>query len=165
MITFRELKALVAQNKNKKFTIQLPNQKLVPAAFHITEVGQVSKTFIDCGGKVRSQVTALLQVWLGPDEDHRLNTRKLAKILDISSSVVLNEDSPVEVEYEDAVISQFPVEETVAAGDAVVLRLGTKHTDCLAKDSCLPDSCGDGGGCCAPPGKPGAIPIQKAANG
>ena len=35
----------------KTIAFQLPNGDLVPAHFHVTEVGQISKRFIDCGGK------------------------------------------------------------------------------------------------------------------
>jgi hypothetical protein len=60
---------------------------------------------------------------------------------------------PVEIEYEDGVISQFPVT-SVGDGAAVTVHLGTKHTDCLAKEVCLPsaapstDCCAPGSGCC-----------------
>jgi len=60
---------------------------------------------------------------------------------------------PVEIEYEDGFISQFPVV-SIGAGDAVDVHLGTKHTDCLAKDVCLPSAtptserCSPGSGCC-----------------
>lgn len=145
-MNFKQLKKLFNENKNKQFKIQLPNQELVPAAFHITEVGQVDKKFIDCGGKVRSHSTALLQVWLGADEDHRLNTEKMAKILNLSLSVISREDIPVEVEYEDAVISQYPVDDSQITDEAVILRLGTKHTDCLAKEQC--GSATSGEACC-----------------
>ena len=37
-------------------------------------------------------------------------------------------------------------------GGSVVLSLGTRHTDCLAKESCLPaqpgENCCAGSGCC-----------------
>lgn len=32
----------------------LPNGTIVPQHFHVTEVGQVTKNFIDCGGTVRN---------------------------------------------------------------------------------------------------------------
>ena len=70
----------------------------------------------------------------------------MAKILELSSSVVLKDDIPVEVEYEDALISQYAVEGAGVTGDAVILQLGTKHTDCLAKEVCCPTS--DGEACC-----------------
>ena len=38
-----------------KIGFQLPNGELVPSHFHVTEVGKITKDFIDCGGKVRSE--------------------------------------------------------------------------------------------------------------
>jgi hypothetical protein len=37
-----------------KLQFKLENGQLVPAHFHITEVGKVSKHFIDCGGTIRT---------------------------------------------------------------------------------------------------------------
>ncbi len=34
-------------------SFQLPDGSLVPGHFHVTEVGRISKHFIDCGGTVR----------------------------------------------------------------------------------------------------------------
>jgi hypothetical protein len=59
---------------------------------------------------------------------------------DHAVSIVL----PVEIEYEDGVISQFPLQEIGEEGASFTLRLGSKHTDCLAKDKCGMES-----GCCA----------------
>jgi hypothetical protein len=144
----KELKTLLEENRNKQFLIQLPNQNQVPLSFHVTEVGQVNKTFIDCGGKVHSTQTCQLQVWVGEDVDHRLETGKMADILKLAKSIVPNDDVEVEIEYEDATISQYPVENYTITDDAVTLHLATKHTDCLAKELCiLPSSCG-ASGCC-----------------
>jgi hypothetical protein len=59
----------------------------------------------------------------------------------------------VELEYEDGLISQFPLHAVANDGEWLVITLGMKHTDCLAKDICLPpakdsDSCCAGSGCC-----------------
>ena len=43
-------------NKLDKIGFQLPNGKLVPNHFHVTEVGKITKHFIDCGGTVRNEV-------------------------------------------------------------------------------------------------------------
>ena len=45
----RELSAL----ENVVFI--LPNGNYVPEHFHVTEVGLITKHFIDCGGKVRKE--------------------------------------------------------------------------------------------------------------
>lgn len=34
----------------EKIAFQLPNGDLVPTHFHVTEIGKVTKHFIDCGG-------------------------------------------------------------------------------------------------------------------
>ena len=34
---------------------QLPNGELVPNHFHVTEVGKITKHFIDCGGTERKE--------------------------------------------------------------------------------------------------------------
>jgi hypothetical protein len=67
---------------------------------------------------------------------------------------------PVEIEYEDEVISQYTIEGHELGGRSVVLKLAHKHTDCLAKERCgIPAAIKDGneeekaaccgaGGCC-----------------
>ena len=42
---------------NQMETVQfvLPNGSLIPPHFHITEVGQIEKRFIDCGGVLRKE--------------------------------------------------------------------------------------------------------------
>ena len=37
---------------------------VVPAHFHITEVGRVDRYFIDCGGAKRKQTRINLQLWI-----------------------------------------------------------------------------------------------------
>ena len=143
-----EFKTLLEENRNKQFLIQLPNQYQVPLSFHVTEVGKVNKTFIDCGGKVHSVQTCQLQIWVGDDVDHRLESGKMADILKLAKSIVPNDDMDLEIEYEDAVISQYPVENYTVTADAVTLNLTTKHTDCLAKELCMVPSSSGATGCC-----------------
>jgi hypothetical protein len=52
----------------------------VPEHFHLTEVGVVTKNFIDCGGTVRSERVANFQLWDANDSDHRLKPQKLLNI-------------------------------------------------------------------------------------
>jgi hypothetical protein len=105
-------------------------------SFHVTEVGRVQKDFIDCGGTTREAVTCQLQVWVGEDFNHRIETEKASKILEKAKSLLPDDSVPVEIEYEDEVISQYKIEGHEIDGDAVVLKLASKHTDCLAKELC-----------------------------
>jgi hypothetical protein len=146
-----QFKALLEANRTKQFLLQLPDGKTVPQAFHITEVGVISKTFIDCGGKVHSTQTCQLQAWIGPDVDHKIEAGKMADILEKSKAILPHDFLDLEVEYEDTIISQYPVQEALVSDDAVTLVLTHKHTDCLAKELCIVPvggDCAPGSGCC-----------------
>ena len=63
---------------------QLPNGKFVPAHFHITEVGVITRNYIDCGGMLRQEDKLNLQLWVASDTDHRLKPKKVLDILQLS---------------------------------------------------------------------------------
>ncbi|MGK0335318.1 MAG: hypothetical protein ACI974_002146, partial [Paraglaciecola sp.] len=48
-----EIKTFLASTET--LLINLPDGTPVPAHFHVTEVGEVSKTFVDCGGTLRRE--------------------------------------------------------------------------------------------------------------
>lgn len=148
-----ELTALLAAFGEKPVSFVLPDGGRIPAHAHITEVGRIDREFLDCGGVLRRTSFCCLQAWVADDTDHRLSAGKLVTIIGRALEPLGLAALPVEVEYEDGLISQFPVV-SVSAGDVVVLHLGTKHTDCLAKEICLPvpgaaeGSCKPDSGCC-----------------
>lgn len=131
-----ELKSLLAEHSDRFFRIRLPDGGAVPVSFHVTEVGQMHKTFIDCGGKLRETTTCQLQVWVGADYEHRIETGKMASILDKARSILPDDSVPVEIEYEDRVISQYTISSHELSDDSVVLILANKHTECLAPELC-----------------------------
>jgi hypothetical protein len=141
---------ILAENPSVPLHLMLPDGDLVPAHFHVTEVGRVPKDFIDCGGTVRSSAACVLQVWVAGDRDHRLDTAKLAGILRLAAPVLKAADLPVEVEYEDGRVSQYPVSAAEVTPSGVLFHLGTKHTACLAPDRCGVDASGPS--CCSTPG-------------
>ncbi len=133
-----ELKSLLNEHPDRHFRIKLPDGGSVPLSFHVTEVGHVRKTFLDCGGKRRESVSCQLQVWVGEDYAHRIETGKMAAILDLAKAYLPDETVPVEIEYEDKVISQYTVAGFELTEEAVVLDLAHKHTECLAPELCEP---------------------------
>lgn len=149
-----EFKQILQSNPDKQFRLMLPNQSDVPVSFHITEVAHVQKRFIDCGGKRHTTDTCQLQAWLGEDTNHRLKAGRMADIMRLASDILpAGQDLDIEVEYEDKTISQYPVADYMVTGDAVILTLRSKHTDCLAKELCvpkLPMAAGASAGCCGP---------------
>lgn len=110
---------------------QLPDGNLVPNHFHVTEVGKVSKHFIDCGGTVRHEEVINFQLWEANDYDHRLHPEKLVHIIELSEKVLELEDLNIEVEYQDTTIGKFGLD-----FDGTNFLLTTKQTDCLAKSAC-----------------------------
>lgn len=118
-------------NGMERLEFQLPNGTLVPSHFHVTEVGQIEKRFIDCGGVVRSEKVVNFQLWNANDYDHRLHPEKLVSIIKLSEKILKIEDAEVEVEYQGQTIEKFGLD-----FDGQKFLLTTKQTDCLAKDNC-----------------------------
>lgn len=143
-------------NPDKHVGFVFDDGDAIPERFHVTEVGHVVKNFIDCGGTVRKVASAQLQIWLGEDMDHRLTAGRLAKIIDLAGPILPDDTLPVEVEYENCVLSQYTVEAVNSTDQQVMFSLADKHTDCLAKELCCPTpaaagaeaGCGCGPKCC-----------------
>lgn len=124
-----DVKSALAQLDTIAF--ELPNGQLVPSHFHVTEVGKISKHFIDCGGTVRNEEVINFQLWNANDYNHRLHPEKLINIIELSEKVLGLQDANVEVEYQGESIQKFGLDFN---GNTFLLT--TKQTDCLAKDSC-----------------------------
>ena len=81
----------------ENFTIQLPNGTLVPAHFHITEMGLLTKNFIDCGNTIHEEKAITFQVWFAGDLEHRLAPSKVFKIIEASKKLIGDNDFELEV--------------------------------------------------------------------
>ncbi|MFD1064351.1 DUF6428 family protein [Winogradskyella litorisediminis] len=110
---------------------KLPNGSLVPSHFHVTEVGKISKTFIDCGGKLRQESVINFQLWEADDYDHRLHPDKLLNIIKLSEEKLGLRDVEIEVQYQSDTIGKYDL----GFKDGSFL-LVSKQTNCLALDSC-----------------------------
>jgi Family of unknown function (DUF6428) len=139
-MTLQELKQLAADHSAKAIELRLPNGGMVPSSFHITELAHVRKSLVDCGGRMKVEEMCQLQAWRGSDDGHRVSGAKLGKILEKGSSLFFNDDLPVEIEYEDELISQYRVDNEEIIGSHLRLNLASKHTDCRARDVCSRDS-------------------------
>ena len=76
----------------------------------MTEVGKVTKHFIDCGGTERNEEVISFQLWSANDYDHRLHSKKLLDIIELSEKVLGIEDLEIEVEYQADTIGKFGLE-------------------------------------------------------
>ncbi len=146
-----------ALSQLETIAFQLPNGELIPNHFHVTEIGEINKSFIDCGGTVRNEKVVNFQLWNANDYDHRLHPEKLVHIIELSEKTLNIGDFEVEVEYQGQTIEKFGLD-----FDGTNFLLTTKQTDCLAKEKCdistekqkvkLNDlqnsTCTPGSGCC-----------------
>jgi len=148
------LRAALAAHPDRPLSVIWTDGEPIEAHFHVTEVGRVQRDFVDCGGKLRRVVTCLLQTWVGEDVGHRITARKLLKAIELAAPVLGGDDLPVELEYEACNVVQVKIAAVEVAADALLIRVASKHTDCLAKDVCLPapasasSGCKPGQGCC-----------------
>lgn len=127
-----KLSQLKNQLKNlTEVNFLLPSGTAVPAHFHVTEVGQVTKKYIDCGGTLRNESVISFQLWEAEDYDHRLSAAKLVDIIQLAERVLELPDLDVEVEYQGDTIGRYGLDV-----DGTNFLLTATQTDCLAKDKC-----------------------------
>lgn len=115
----------------EKVEFQLENGTFVPKHFHITEIGQITKNFIDCSGVIRTEKTVNFQLWNANDLEHRLQPNKLLHIISLSEEKLGIEDFEIEVEYQSGTIGKYDLE-----FNRKTFVLKSKTTACLAQDNC-----------------------------
>jgi hypothetical protein len=157
-MTLEQIKSILPTLDNVEF--QLENGMFVPEHFHVTEVGQITKNFIDCGGTIRNEKVVNFQLWNANDFEHRLKPTKLLNIIQMSEEKLGIENAEIEVEYQNETIGKYDLEFN---GKNFILK--NKTTACLAQDACgIPlekqkknlselttnssNSCTPGSGCC-----------------
>ena len=152
----------LSEIKNKLSSVEtvafvLPNGTYVPEHFHVTEVGLITKNFIDCGGVVRKETVVNFQLWNANDFQHRLKPKRLLDIITVSEKILGIGDFEIEVEYQNETIGKYDL-----GFNGKDFTLLNKQTACLAEDQCgipsskqkTPDNntetscCAPGGSCC-----------------
>lgn len=151
-----EVKNILQNLENVEF--QLEDGTFVPEHFHVTEIGQISKKFIDCGGVVRNEKVVNFQLWNADDYEHRLKPEKLLQIIELAEIQLGIEDAEIEVEYQATTIGKYDLDFN---GQNFLLL--NKKTACLAEDACgihvktensfivigeSSNSCSPGSSCC-----------------
>lgn len=152
-----EVKQYLSNAESVNF--KLEDGTMVPEHFYVTEVGIITKDFIDCGGVVRHEKVANFQLWNADDHEHRLKAGKLLSIIGLSEKVLGMEDLDIEVEYQAQTIGKYDL-----GYDGENFLLLSKQTACLAPEQCgVPAEkpklqmqnlaatggiCTPGGGCC-----------------
>ena len=125
-----EIKDILLHLENVSF--QTENGDLVPEHFHVTEVGMITKHFIDCGGMIRNEKKVAFQLWDANDFEHRLKPTKLLNIIKLSEGILGIEDAEIEVEYQGS----FTIEKYNLDFKENTFILTSTKTACLAENKC-----------------------------
>lgn len=126
-----ELKSTLQKSNLVNFSVK--NGHDIPAHFHVTELGKVTRSSIDCGGKLHEDTSLILQLWVAADLQHRLTSEKFLKIIDHSERSLSLPDEQILVEYQGNTLESYSLD--FSQGDFVLSPL---KTECKAMDSCSP---------------------------
>lgn len=124
-----DIKKILPTLNNVEF--RLENGTFVPEHFHITEVGAITKHFIDCGGIIRNEKVVNFQLWNACDFVHRLKPTKLLNIIALSEEKLGIGDAEIEVECQSKTIGKYDLNFN---GRHFILM--NKQTACLTEDAC-----------------------------
>ena len=156
-MNLQEFKFALSQHPDHELGIRFDSGQEIAAHFHVTEIGKVTKDFVDCGGTRRMTVSCVLQTLVANDFDHRLKSDKLATIIKKASVLDLDDSLPMEVEVQTDTIGVYAFAAATAENGKLVFTIDSKQTACLAPSTCgldvLPvngqvECCGDETGCC-----------------
>ncbi len=146
---------LLETNDAKELIFEYETGEYVPAAYHITEIKNVSIESVDCGGRPHSEQQTVVQLWHNGKETGKFMTAKKAnKIFSIVDKVKpINREAKILFEYGNKNIrtSHFEVQEIVETDNRIVLQLFVQPTVCKPKfelQQMVGAGCCSGSGCC-----------------
>jgi len=119
-------------NNLSSISFHLPDGTKVPEHFHLTEIGKVTKSFIDCGGTLRQEKKVSLQLWTALDYDHRLETKTLLGIIEMAEDTFNLGNLEIEVQYQ----GQNTLETYGLDTNGNFFLLTSLSTACLAPNAC-----------------------------
>ena len=144
-MTLHDLQDALEANPKRFPRFVLPNGDHIPEHAHVTEVGHVTRSFVDCGGLTGKEEKILLQTHVGDDTDHRLRADRFAKILQLGNRVIPSANLDVDVEYDCCVVAQYPIVKATPDGKHLNLILRKGRTQCRARERRESETAG---GCC-----------------
>jgi len=92
-----ELKKVISEpNQNICFII---DNEEIPKNFYITEIGKENRVFVDCSTTKRKTEKCVLQLWVANDLEHRVDSNKLLKIINLGEHLFEHDIPDVYIEY------------------------------------------------------------------
>lgn len=155
-INWQTFKETLTQHPDLTLQFQYATNKLVAAAYHITEIKQAPIVSVDCGGVMNSWTEIIVQLWEpeGQTQDRAMNVSKALSIISlVEKSMPLNPLGTVKIEFGNSQFDTrqlYPNSFTLIEGN-LLIDLRPDTVQCKAIDR--GESCGtspSGEECCSP---------------
>ncbi len=135
-MNLQQFKQTLADNPELEIQLKFASGDSMAPHFHITEIGKVTKDFVDCGGTRRVTEACVLQTLVANDTDHRLTSDKLSAIFARTDDLGFEGYFPVEAEVQVDTIAIYLISSGKNEDGKLVFELTPKNTACLAPDAC-----------------------------
>ena len=155
-INWTTFKEKLLQHPGLDLQFQYAEDKLVDAAYHITEIKQAPITSVDCGGVLNTWTEIIIQLWVpeGEQQERAMKVKKALSIVDIVEKMLpLEANGTVKIEFGNSEFDtrqMFPGDMIVSGGNLVIdLRPDAVQCKAIGRGG----SCGTnekGEECCAP---------------
>jgi hypothetical protein len=133
-MTLRDLQNALEANPNRFPRFVLPDGGYIPGHAHVTEIVQLVRNFVVCGGLGGKEEKVVLQTHVGDVTDHRLLSDRFAKILRLGRRVIPSANLNVDVEYDCCVVAQYPIADAKSDGEHLNLILQRGRTQCRVRE-------------------------------
>ena len=135
----KEFMELLNSNQGKELIFEYEKGKVIPTAYHITEVKNVHYESVDCGGFAHEEHQTVVQLWVSDKEkkERHMETQKALKIMNLVDGVKpLAQDTEIYFEYGrgDLRTSNYSVENAVIEEDKVTLKMYVEPTACKPRN-------------------------------
>lgn len=135
----KEFMELLNSNQGKELIFEYEKGKVIPTAYHITEVKNVHYESVDCGGFVHKEQQTIVQLWVSEKEkkERHMETQKALKIMNLVDGVKpLRGDTEIFFEYGrgDLLKSNYSVQKAEVEEDKVTLKMYVEPTACKPRN-------------------------------
>ena len=144
---------LLTAHPAKELIFEYAAGKLIPNAYHITEVKNVHIESVDCGGRPAEYYQTIIQLWIGDNvpAERSMTAEKALKILQ-----VVDRKKPlrratelfIEYGYGDLRTANYQIENIVETADKMIVQLYVAPTICKPKFELELTGGQCGPGCC-----------------
>lgn len=155
-LKWQDFKSRLQANPELILQFKYAEDKLVDAAYHITEIKQAPITSVDCGGVMNAWTEIIVQLWepLYEEQDRAMPASKALSIIElVEKALPLNPDGVVKIEFGNSEFDtrQMLPKQLIADGPNLIVDLRPDAVQCKAIER--GGSCGTndkGEECCTP---------------